>query len=377
MPDLFDSLVINTLTLPNRFVRSATWEGLATPQGAVTPELCERMAELARGQVGLIISGHAYVSPEGQAGPRQMGAFSDDLLPGLAAMAEAVHREGGLIALQLAHAGDQANTGLTGLPAVGPMAQERGDALPCNALDLAGIEALAGAYVQAALRARRAGFDAVQVHGAHGYLLSQFLSPAFNQRADAYGGPLENRARFLLEVVRAVRAAVGPDYPVLVKQNTGDFVENGLTMEDCAAAARLVEAAGADAVELSGGCRQAGEKRWAGRKGFVRIPEGEVYYREAALLARQGLGIPLLLVGGIRSFETARDLVASGVTDCVSLCRPLLCEPDLVKRWRAGDQRPARCLSDNLCYAPGFAGEGVRCVTFEKQRAEAASGESS
>lgn len=372
MPDCFDPLLINGMSLPNRFVRSATWEGLATPEGAVTPELCERMAELARGQVGLIISGHAYVSPEGQAGRRQLGAYSEALVPGLAAMAEAVHREGGLIALQLAHAGDQANTGLSGLPAVGPMAQTPENALPCLALDQAGIAALTDAYVQAALRARRAGFDAVQVHGAHGYLLGQFLSPAFNRRADAYGGALKNRARFLLDVVRAVRAAMGPGYPVLAKLNTEDFVEGGLTIRESAATASLLEQAGVDAVELSGGCRQAGETRWAGRKGYVSIPDGEVYYREAALLAKKTLGVPLMLVGGIRSFETASALVSSGVADCASLCRPLICEPDLVKRWRAGDLRPAECLSDNLCYGPGHAGEGVRCVTFEKKRAKAA-----
>jgi 2,4-dienoyl-CoA reductase-like NADH-dependent reductase (Old Yellow Enzyme family) len=372
MSDLFDTTTINTLSLPNRFVRSATWEGLAGDDGSVTPRLCETMAELARGEVGLIISGHAYVSPEGQAGLKQLGAHNDAMNQGLTAMAKAVHDAGGKIALQLAHAGNQANISLSGLAAVGPSNLENEGLPACRALDHSGIADLVQAFARAATRGQKAGFDAVQVHAAHGYLLSQFLSPAWNKRTDEYGGSLENRARFLLEVVRAVRNAVGPRYPVLVKINSGDFVENGLTGEDCAAAVALLEKASADAVELSGGCRPAGEAFMPARKGRIKTKDQEAYYRQAAALCKRGLSIPLMLVGGIRSYEVAQELVQSGTADYISLCRPFICEPGLVKRWREGDRRPAECVSDNACYGPGFAGEGIRCVTFGKKRSRSA-----
>jgi 2,4-dienoyl-CoA reductase-like NADH-dependent reductase (Old Yellow Enzyme family) len=372
MPQPFDRIVLKSLDIPNRFVRSATWEGLAAADGSVTPELAGRMAELARGEVGLIISGHAYVSREGQAGLRQLGAYADALKPGLADMAAAVHAAGGRIALQLAHAGMFANAALSGLPPVGPSDLSTEGLPACRPLDAAGIAALVAAFGRAAALARRAGYDAVQIHAAHGYLLNQFLSPAWNRRTDAYGGTPDKRARLLLEIAAAVRAAVGPECPVLVKLNTEDFVPGGLTPAEAVAAAALLERAGVDAVELSGGCRPAGEARMPARKGFLKGPEQEVYYREAARLYKERVGLPLILVGGVRSIEVAEELVGSGLADCVALCRPLICEPDLIRRWRAGDRRRALCVSDNACYAPGYAGEGVRCVTFAKKRGMAA-----
>jgi len=383
MPGLFDVTAIASMTLPNRFMRSATWDGMAGEDGLVTPQLTKTMVDLAKGGVGLIISGHAYVSREGQAGIKQLGIFSDELSAGLADMVKAVHAAGGKMALQLAHAGDQANTKLSRLPAVGPVAHATSSAsngagtlssdgqLSCRALDQAGIKTLIEAFACAALRAKAAGFDAVQVHAAHGYLMHQFLSPLWNTRTDEYGGTLENRARLLLHVVRAVRAAVGPQYPVLAKIDSEDFVPGGFSLKDAEVVAVWLQETGVDALELSGGCRQAGEHLMAARKGKIRIPDGEAYYRNAAKIIKSRLSIPLILVGGIRSYEVAGELVASGVADYISLSRPLICESDLVKRWQEGDRRPALCVSDNACYGPGFAGEGIRCVTFEKKRARA------
>lgn len=367
MPDLFDCTSINGLSLANRFVRSATWEGLAGTGGTATPALERWMADLARGGVGLIISGHAYISPEGQAGLKQLGAYDDSLLTGLATLAGAVHEAGGRCALQLAHAGDQANSQLTGLSPVGPSAVEREGHLPCRALDHTAIAALVRAFAQAAVRAQKAGFDAVQIHAAHGYLLNQFLSPAWNHRTDAYGGSLENRARMLLEVTAAVRDAVGAAYPVLIKINSSDYFENGFAPEEAAQVALWLEKAGVDAIELSGGTRQSGEKMMPARKGPVTAGK-EGYHRQAAAAIKARLGIPLMLVGGVRSYEVAQELLASGTAEYISLCRPLICEPGLINRWKQGDTRPALCVSDNACYGPEFAGEGIRCVTFEKKR---------
>jgi 2,4-dienoyl-CoA reductase-like NADH-dependent reductase (Old Yellow Enzyme family) len=277
---MFEPVKIGALELPNRFVRSATWEGLATDDGAATERLTGLMAELARGGVGLIISGHAFVVPQGQAGPRQLGCYDDALTSGLAEMAGAVHAAGGRIALQLAHAGLQAPAKLTGGPPVGPSSDPPPAGSPGRELTPAEIADLAAAFGRAASRAREAGFDAVQIHAAHAYLLSQFLSPAFNHRSDDYGGPIENRARALLEVYGQVRRAVGADFPVMIKINSSDFLEGGLTPEDSIKAVQLLVEAGLDAVELSGGTGASGR--------FIPVRPGKIEPGEGITATRAG-----------------------------------------------------------------------------------------
>ncbi|MEW6720307.1 MAG: NADH:flavin oxidoreductase, partial [Thermodesulfobacteriota bacterium] len=326
MPSLFDTVSINGMTLANRFVRSATWEGLASKDGAVTPLLTEKMVDLVKGGIGLIVTSYAFVAPEGQTSPRQLGAQGDRLLPGLAGMARSVRDAGGRIALQIVHGGAFANPDMTGFPAVGPSEGERNRAATTE--DLARIVC---AFADAAGRAGKAGFDAVQIHAAHGFLISQFLSPALNRRTDEYGGSLANRARLLLAVVGSVRKAVGSDYPILVKLNSEDFLEGGMTREECLQVAAMLEAASADAIELSGGTIVSPEKFIAPRPGILKTREEEVYYREAARGFRERVRIPLMLVGGIRSFEVAEELVRDGVADFIALSRPLIREPGLVR----------------------------------------------
>jgi 2,4-dienoyl-CoA reductase-like NADH-dependent reductase (Old Yellow Enzyme family) len=361
---MFENTAINGMTLANRFVRSATWEGMASETGAVTPRLIDAMVALARGGVGLIVSGHTYVHPAGQAGPWQLGAYSDDLIAGLADMAAAVHANSGKIALQLAHAGCYASAKLTGRPPFAVSNIEGTAKSPRAELTAADIDEIVAAFGAAAARAKAAGFDAVQVHSAHGYLLSQFLSPAFNQRRDEFGGRLENRARPLLSVIAAVRGAVGPDFPVLVKMNCADFIDNGLTTEDAVAVAKLLEKAGVDAIEVSGGVLTGG-KLSPSRMGIHR-PEKEAYFQQEARAFKKEVAIPLILVGGNRSLEVAERLVDEGTADYIAMSRPLIREPELIRRWQAGDRRPAGCLSDNQCFAPGMLGEGIYCVTARK-----------
>ncbi len=367
MSVMFEPVNIGPLQLPNRFVRSATWEGLATEVGAVTERLTSLMAELARGGVGLIITGHAYVVPQGQAGRRQLGCYDDALTPGLTEMAGAVHQAGGRIALQLAHAGLQAPAKLTGGPPVGPSSDPPPAGSPGHELTPAEIADLAAAFGRAASRARAAGFDAVQIHAAHAYLLSQFLSPAFNHRTDHYGGPIANRARALLEVYAQVRAAVGDDFPVLVKINSSDFLEGGLTAEDSVKAAKLLVEAGLNAVELSGGTGASGR--------FIPVRPGKIepgeegYYRDTGRALKQVVDVPVILVGGVRSLAGAEELVKDGAADLIALCRPLIREPDLIKRWQDGDTAPSACISDNQCFKPVVSGQGVYCLTKEKEGA--------
>jgi len=224
VPELFEATKINSMTIKNRFVRSATWEGMAKDDGTCTKRLVDLMSQLARGGVGLIITGHAYIQKIGKAGPWQSGIYEDRLVPGLRAMTDAVHKRGGKIVLQLAHAGMYANTGIKGDIPFAPSLVSGFRKSAIREMTLQDIQHIVEAFGLAAKRAKRAGFDAVQIHAAHGYLLSQFLSPAFNKRQDQYGGSIENRAAVLLEILKSIRKSVGQNYPVLIKMNTRDFL---------------------------------------------------------------------------------------------------------------------------------------------------------
>ena len=364
MSTLFEPVKLGTLTLRNRFVRSATWEAMATPAGEVTPKLVDTIAALARGGVGLIISSHAYVSPEGQAGPGQIGVHTDAMVPGLKRMAAAAHEHGAKMVLQLAHAGYLAIESLTGKKPLAVSAAVRLDEAEREEIDAAGIRRVVTVYADAAARAMEAGFDGVQIHAAHGYLFSQFLSPLFNRRTDDYGGPVANRVRVIVETLAAVRRVVGDTTPILAKVNGRDCAEGGIEAADAVAAAVLMEGAGLDAIEISSGMSKfakSGSARLA-----ITSAEKEAYNREDAVLFKRRLKIPVMLVGGVRSLEVAERLVAEGVCDFISMSRPFIREPDLVNRWQSGDRRKAACTSDNLCYGPARSGEGIYCVTALK-----------
>lgn len=360
MSIMFDKTEIKGMKLSNRFVRSATWEGMAANDGAVTTQLIETMTDLAKGGVGLIITSHAFVRPEGQAGPGQLSIHEDQLIPGLQEMTGAVHECGGRIILQIAHAGLFASEKLTRQQRVLVSNYERNGQAAGRELTVQEIKKLISAYGEAACRAKRAGFDGVQLHSAHGYLLNQFLSPAFNQRSDEYGGEISNRARIHIEICHAIRTAVGHDYPLLVKLNCGDFIENGLSLEDSLKAGSLLVEAGVNAIELSGGIITGG-KMSPSRMG-IDSQEKEAYFRAEARSFKDTIDVPLILVGGVRSFQVAQSLVKEGRADYISMSRPFIREPDLIKRWESGDLSPAKCVSDNKCFAPARQGIGIYCV---------------
>jgi 2,4-dienoyl-CoA reductase-like NADH-dependent reductase (Old Yellow Enzyme family) len=367
MPKLFEATEINGMRLANRFVRSATWEGMATEEGASTPRLVEMMAGLARGGVGLIISSHAYVRKDGQASLFQLGIYDDGLIKGLQEMTEAVHHEKGKIVAQLAHAGFFANAKLSGETPVAVSELEEYEHPPCKVMLEDDIQAIIVAFAQAAQRAKEAGFDGVQLHAAHGYLLNQFLSPYFNKRQDVYGGSAENRARAPVKAVGAVRAAVGKNFPLLMKINSEDFLEGGLKVKDSVKAGELLEKAGLDALEVSGGTSRS-DRLIPSRRG-IKSEDREAYFKKAAKAFKERLHVPVILVGGIRSFHVAEKILEEGYADYISMSRPLIREPNLIKRWASGDRSKARCVSDNQCFGPCRAGEGVYCVTERKETA--------
>lgn len=365
MSKLFETTVINGMSLKNRFVRSATWEGMAAEDGACTPRLVGLMSRLAQGGIGTIITSHAYVSKEGQAGPWQLGVYKDETIKGLRDMTSAVHEHDSKIVMQLAHAGFFASAKLTGQAPLAMSQAEETPKSPRRVMSAEDIRSVVAAFEQAGRRAREAGFDGVQIHAAHGYLLSQSLSPAFNKRKDEYGGPLKNRARFLMEVLQALRTSLGSDYPILVKMNSEDFLEGGIGLEESLQVGSMLEAGGIDAIELSGGTFLSGALS-PSRVG-IKSEDKEAYFRESAKAFKKKLQVPVILVGGIRSFQLAEKLVTDGLADYISMSRPLIREPDLIRHWESGDLRKAACLSDNQCFGPAMAGEGIYCVVEKKQ----------
>ena len=367
MPHLFETTVLNGMVLKNRFVHSATNEGMANhDDGCVNDRLIRWQEQVAEGEIGLLIPGYVYVSNQGKSRPGQTGVHGDDTIAGIARVAETVHRHGARIALQIAHAGANVYVPSPSGYALGPSEMKLTD-VPCRAMTKDDIAQTVSDFAAAAVRTKQAGCDAVQLHGAHSYLLSQFLSPHFNRRTDDYGGSLENRARFPLEVLRAVRLAVGPDYPVLIKTNSDDYIDNGFTLDEFVPYCLMLESEGIDAIEVSGGTHFSAPKFFCSRPEGTVPKEQEIYFKEAAERYRRAAKTPLVLVGGVRTLRIAEHVVESGLADYVALSRPLIREPNLVKRWHEGDTRPSTCISCNLCFGPVRAGEGVYCVPLHRQ----------
>lgn len=354
---LFTPFNIDTLEIPNRLVRSATAERMSDEEGRPLKTLGKMYEQLAQGGVGLIITGHMYVHPSGKAHSEMTGIYSDDLLPELTELAEVVHRHDGKIAVQINHGGIQCDEDVVP-ELIAPSAVKLDSATkPAREMKEGEILQSIEAFGDAARRVKQAGFDAVQIHSAHGYLNSQFLSPHVNKRQDRWGGNLENRMRFLREVARAVRSKVGADFPVLIKLGMLDNLEGGLTLEEGVQIVAALEDMEIDALEISGGF--GGIREFNSRKG-VRKPSEEAYFMPLAEKARAATQLPIMLVGGMRSRKVMEQVLESGNADFVSMCRPLISEPDLPNLMRQGLKDVSRCLSANNCW-PTEAGVGIAC----------------
>ena len=366
MKKVFETTRINGLELANRFVRSATAEGAALPNGEVSDHQTEVLTALAKGGVGLIIAGSAAVSPEGSA-PGLAGIFDDSQIEGHRRSTTSVHEAGGKIALQIFHNGKMTSKAATGLTALA-VSKDSSMGDDVKEMDAADFQRIGKAFVQAAVRAKNAGYDAVQFHVAHGYFLHQVLSPRDNRRTDEYGGSLEKRIRFIAKTIAATRKAVGEAYPLLLKISSEDFIENGVTLEDSLEAAKQFVAAGIDAVETSSGL--ASHIARLGINSFAK----EAYNRNQAAYYKDNLSVPVMLVGGVRSLDVAELMLESDVADYLSLSRPLVAEPGLINRWKSGDKQKAFCKSCNSCFKPLMTGDAVYCSVkraLEKKQATA------
>lgn len=334
------------MQLRNRIVYPPMVTSFATGEGFVTDRLIAYAAERARGGVGLYTLEASYITLQGKGFGRGVGIDSDDKIPGLRRLTEAVHACGGKISVQLHHAGRETWQSISGLPVVAPSdcpvaySEE-----PVHVLTREEISLIVRQFGDAARRAKDAGFDAVEIHGAHGYLLTQFLSPYTNKREDEYGGCLENRARFSLEVIRAVRRAAGRDFTVTFRMTVEESLPGGLPLQDGAAAAALFAATGdIDAIHVVSG-------NYATHHTVIPpASEGHVINRARAIAVRQAVGpdFPLILAGRIKNVFQAEELIQSGIADFAAMGRALIADPELPRLCAEGKFSSIRnCLGCN------------------------------
>jgi len=357
MSILFEPYAIGRRTLKNRFIKSSTAESMAGPGGEVTPAMLDFYEAIARGGAACIFLGHAFVHPFGKAHPRMTGLHDDRLMPGLRSLAEVIHRHDCYVFAQLNHGGSRVQEGyaepLGPSPVINPST-----GLYARELLSSEIWKIVHAFGRAAARVREAGLDGILIHGGHGYLVSLFNSPFANQRTDEWGGDAQRRFRFLEEVSRSIRKAVGNDYPVAIKLGAKDDIEGGLSLKEGEEVAARLAMAGIDAIEVSGGIptKAAGTSR-----SNILSRDQEAYFLSYAKAIRPKVGrLPLSLVGGLRSPELMEEIVTQGWSDFVSLARPFICEPDLVAKIRKGRWDRVSCISCDRCRA-GFGKEGLHC----------------
>jgi len=405
---LFDPIRIGPIEAAGRLWKTATAETRATEDGFVGDELVDWYATLARGGVPLIITGNLYVAPEGKSTYRMCAADRDDRIPGLARLAQACHRHGALVVAQLSHCGRQLILGHTGVDeavSASSVWEPMMGATP-RALRIDELPGVVDAFASAAVRCQAAGFDGVQIHAAHGYLLCQFLTPHTNRRTDAYGGSFENRLRLVREVVRETRRRVGAGFALLLKLNGDDLLplRKGLHVDELVRIAEALVAEGIDAVEVSVGHYESGFPMTAGRFdgfyrelgvrgagihmdalrriGLVRFdrvlgalsnrlwPAREGFNLDYARRFKQTLSVPVVSVGGFRSRAAMERALAEGSADAIACGRGFIADPFLYEHLKTGVAGP-QCDSCNLCLARSGTGP-VDCwnpvVRAEKEK---------
>lgn len=355
---------IGSLEIPNRIVRGATSETMASTNGVVYDSFVELYRRLAEGGAGLLLTGHMYVDPRGQASANQTGIHDDKVIPALRRATDAVHEVGGRIFAQIGHCGSQTMMSAITPVAPSPVPNAMYTIQPEELSD-GEIRSLVEAFGAAARRAAEADFDGIHIHGGNGYLISEFCSPHANTRDDEWGGDAERRSRFMIEVYDAVRSAVGDDLPVTARLSVEDSVDGGLQREESLQRAGVLAQRGINGFETTYGVMRsyfenirpyvAVGRAQAWRNLLVqraRQPAGaEAYYRPFARAVKEASGLPVILVGGVRTTATMIDILSSGDADFLAMARPFIREPDLVRKLEAGRTGGVECVSCNMCLA--------------------------
>ncbi len=354
MKSMFDQTTFSGINLKNRVIRSATYDKLADEHGHMTKELFGVYEKLAQGGVGTIITGGAAVTAHLL--PHQMGIYEDTFIDEYKNLTKIVHNCHANIILQIVDLGSQTRVNTNQLVIGGPSSIED-LAYKTTPKEMTKKEILLvqDAFAAAALRAKKAGFDGVQLLAAHGYLLSKFLTPYYNRRTDEYGGTIENRARIILETYKAMREKVGPEYPILIKINCEDFMDQGMTLEECKYVCKMLARLGINAIEITGGSPSSRINEGAAR---IIKTEQESYFKSYAAEIAQEINVPVILVGGNRDFDLLTKILDQTSIEYIALCRPLICESSLVNRWQSGNVKRSKCVSCNKC----FVGERTNCI---------------
>jgi 2,4-dienoyl-CoA reductase-like NADH-dependent reductase (Old Yellow Enzyme family) len=394
---LFDQARIGAMTLPNRIIRSATFEGRCDTTGAPTEAYSRLYETLARQQIGAIIAGFAFIGRDGRAmQPFQAGIDGDDKIPAFAEVTRRVHAAGGRIVLQIAHTGRQTVPAATGGPVYSPgVAPSQYFRSRPRRLTLDGISTIIDSFGHAACRAQKAGFDGVQIHAAHGYLIHQFINPAVNDRTDIYGidPDIGIGTEFLRRVIAKIRENCGLEYPVLIKISAGDEYRRGITRDRFRNLVRFLDTQPIDAIEISWGTMDHSLNIFRGtdipadlvldhnpryrtnnpltRFAFKRLalpflrraikPFSTAYNLPFAVLAKEVTKIPIICVGGFRSREEVNRVIEDNRIDFVSMCRPFIREPALVMRWQKDLNYRSSCTSCNRCVIMCDSGQPTHC----------------
>jgi len=357
---------MGTLEIKNALVRSATDEGLSTEKGAPTEKLNNVLARLAKGGVGLIIAGTAYISRQGRWGDTGTGMDSNKLIKPLSLLCRQVEKEGGILAAQLLHCGSTVNPTILHekKSLFGPsMMDDPVSGHPVSELTRENIFTVIDDYAKAAKRAKQSGFQAVQIHAAHGYLINQFLSASRNWRKDQYGGSAKKRALFLYQVYEAIRGEVGQDFPVFIKMSAYDGFPGGVTPREAVLVASSLDAMGINAIEVSAGTPEGAKK--GGWDHIIPAPFKEGSLLKYALQIKEKVNCPVISVEGWRDpLKIAKTLEK---IDAVSMSRPFIREPDLANRWLNGDPCKALCISCNKCLDLTLK-SGLGCVFHKPEK---------
>ncbi len=390
---IFNETAISGISVKNRIIRSATHDGLADENGAPSEQLIAKYENLAKNEIGCIITGYAAVSPNGVSPyPRMMKIFDDGVIDKYKALTDAVHSHGTPVILQIAHCGRQTSSKAIGIQKVAP-SNVLHTFYPDKSKELDNIEinGIISDFVSAAVRAEKAGFDGVQLHGGHGYLLHDFLSPYGNRRKDSWGGSLENRCRIVELIIKGIKEKTA--LPVWIKISAEDNRKGGMNIDSSVEICKRLEKAGCDAIEVSCGTVQDGMNtmrselmpmeavfryrepcasfpKWLNKialpaanliNPLIKQPQPlENFNIFNAETIKKNVSIPVIAVGGIHKLNDMKSFISEGKTDFISMCRPFICEPDLVKKLKSGQQK-SKCIMCNYCGLV-IEKEATRCL---------------
>jgi len=385
MNKVFEPFQMAGITFPNRIIRSATYEGMSETDGKPTEQLEKIYMALAKGGVGGIITGFIGVNEQGRAGSNMSMLYSKEHIKAYQKLTQKMHELGTPIIAQLNHCGGQTKEVDTGMPVIAP---SKISDYKAKEMTKGEILDVIEAFVQGVKNAKEAGFDGVQIHLAHGYLLSEFISPRMNKRTDEWGGNTENRFRIVKTIIENARKIVD-DFPIIVKINGHESLKNGLSIGESVKISKLLEKVGCDGIEVSNGTIKAGLATMRGNvpwemivtqndqlnkmprfvksiigtiaeKTYPQPQPKRLYNLDAAMAIKKAVNIPVIVVGGITNMDDIDSIINQNKSDLVSMCRPFILESDLVNKFKTGQQTQSKCIQCNFCII-GIEKSPLRC----------------